>query len=107
MRMANWNVLNAFKSQLEQHKPSHVLDCSIAQKKDVNVEHDLRKYLKSHDGEEHYCTQCDYSNPDERLLKQHMNKHLKNPPGTFAKNVERGICTVCSLRDIQIMDAKH
>ena len=73
-----------FKSQLEQHKPSHVMDrphqCT---EKGCNHcfshEHDLRKHLKTHDGEEHYCMQCDHSNPDERLLKQHMNKHLKIP----------------------------
>ena len=48
-----------FKSQLEQHKPSHVNDkphqCT---EKGCNHqfshEHDLRKHLKTHDGEEHY-----------------------------------------------------
>ena len=83
-----------FKSQLEQHKPSHTTDrphkctekgckCSFSH------EHDLKKYLKAHDGEEHYCMRCDYSNPNERLLKQHMNKHLKIPK-YFCKNCGNG-----------------
>ena len=52
-------------------------------------EHDLKKHLKAHDGEEHYCPRCNYSNPDERLLKQHMNKHLKIPK-YFCKNCGKG-----------------
>ena len=83
-----------FKSQLEQHKPSHTLDqpykCTEKGcKRRFTHEHDLKKHLKAHDGEEHYCTQCDYSNPDERLLKQHMNKHLKIPK-YFCKKCGKG-----------------
>ena len=57
-----------FKSQLEQHNPSHRLDqlqryTKKGCKHHFSHEHDLKKHLKSHDGEEHYCTQCDYSNP--------------------------------------------
>ena len=83
-----------FKSQLEQHKPSHAMDqphrcmekgCECC----FSHEHDLKKHLKAHDGEEHYCTQCDYSNPDERVLKQHMNKHLKIPK-YFCKKCGKG-----------------
>ena len=71
-----------FKSQLEQHLPSHSLDQPFkcpekGCRRTFTHEHDLKKHLKAHEGEEHYCTQCDYSNPDERLLKQHMNKHLR------------------------------
>ena len=71
-----------FKSQLEQHLPSHSLDQPFkcpekGCRRRFTHEHDLKKHLKVHEGEEHYCTQCDYSNSDERLLKQHMNKHLR------------------------------
>ena len=71
-----------FKSQLEQHMPSHSLDQPFkcpekGCRRRFMHERDLKKHLKAHEGEEHYCTQCDYSNPDERLLKQHMNKHLR------------------------------
>ena len=73
-----------FRSQLEQHKPSHTTDrphkCTKqGYKRSFTNEHDLKKHLKAHDGEEHYCTVCDYWNPDECLLKQHMIKHLKIP----------------------------
>ena len=71
-----------FKSQLEQHMPSHSLEQPFkcpekGCRRRFTHEHDLKKHLKAHEGEEHYCTQCDYSNPDERLLKQHMNKHMR------------------------------
>ena len=71
-----------FKSQLDQHMPSHTnsrpyqcpeKDCDQT----FTHEHDLKKHIKSHSGEVHYFTRCDYSNADERLLNQHMNKHLK------------------------------
>ena len=83
-----------FKSQLEQHKPSHSLNQPYkckgkGCKRRFTHEHDLKKHLKAHDGEEHYCTQCDYSNPDERLLKQHMNKHLRIPK-YFCKKCGKG-----------------
>ena len=83
-----------FKSQLEQHKPSHNTDrpykCMEKEcKHSFSHEHDLKKHLKTHDGEEHYCPQCDYLNPDERLLKQHINKHLKLPK-YFCKNCGKG-----------------
>ena len=71
-----------FKSQLEQHMPSHSLEQPFkclekGCRRRFTHEHDLKKHLKAHEGEEHYCTQCDYSNPDERLLRQHMNTHLR------------------------------
>ena len=63
-----------FKSQLEQHKPSHATDMPYkcteqGCKRSFTHEHDLKKHLKAHDGEGHYCTRCDYSNPNVRLLK--------------------------------------
>ena len=81
-------------SQLKQHKLSHATDrpykCTEKGcKRSFSHEHDLKKHLKAHDGEEHYCTRCDYSNPDERLLKQHMNKHLKIPK-YFCKKCGKG-----------------
>ena len=83
-----------FKSQLEQHKPSHATDrpykCTEKGcKRSFSHKHDLKKHLKAHDGEEHYCTQCDYSNPDEMLLKQHINKHLRIPK-YFCKKCGKG-----------------
>ena len=83
-----------FKSQLEQHKPSHTVDrphkCTEKGcKRSFSHEHDLKKHLRAHDGEEHYCPRCDYSNPDKILLKQHMNKHLKIPK-YFCKNCGKG-----------------
>ena len=54
--------------------------------KSFSHEHDLKKHVKSHSGEVHYCTRCDYSNLDERLLNQHMNKHLK---------IEKYFCKMC------------
>ena len=50
-----------FKSQLKQHKPSHVMDrpyhCTEKGcKHRFSHEHDLKKHLKAHDGEKHYCT---------------------------------------------------
>ena len=83
-----------FKSQLEQRKPSHVVDqphkCTEKGcRRRFTHEHDLKKHLKAHDGEEHYCPRCNYSNPDERLLKQDMNKHLKIPK-YFCKNCGKG-----------------
>ena len=71
-----------FKSQLEQHMPSHSLEQPFkcpekGCRRRFTHDHDLKKHLKAHEGEEHFCTQCDYSNPDERLLKQHMNKHMR------------------------------
>ena len=83
-----------FKSQLEQHKPTHVVGrphhCpEKGCKHRFSFEHDLKKQLKAHDGEEPYCMQCDYSNPDERLLKQHMNKHLRIPK-YFCKKCGKG-----------------
>ena len=38
---------------------------------------------------EHYCPRCNCSNPDERLLKKHMNKHLKIPKVLLQKLQER------------------
>ena len=72
----------AFKSQLDQHMCSHTttrpFHCQeTGCDKSFSHEHDLKKHVKSHSGEEHYCTRCDYSNPEECLLNQHMNKHLK------------------------------
>ena len=83
-----------FKSQLKQHKPSHAVDrphkcMEKGCKRSFSHEHDLKKHFKAHDGEEHYCPRCDYSNPDERLLKQHMNKHLKIPK-YFCKKCGKG-----------------
>ena len=83
-----------FKSPLEQHKPSHTTDrphrctekgckCSFSHK------HDLKKHLKAHEDEEYDCIRCDNSNPDDRLLKQQMNKHLKIPK-YFCKKCEKG-----------------
>ena len=72
----------ALKSQLDQHMYSNTTTkqyhCpETGCDKSFSHEHDLRKHVKSHSGEVHYCTKCDYSNPDERLLNQHMNKHLR------------------------------
>ena len=72
----------AFKSQLDQHMYSYTTtrqyQCpETGCDKSFSHEHDLKKHIKSHSGEVHYCTRCDYSNPDERLLNQHMNKHLR------------------------------
>ena len=79
-----------FKSQLEQQKPSHTTERPYKGcKQSFSHEHDLKKHLKACDSEEHYCTRCDYSNPNERLLKQHMNKHLKIPK-YFCKNCGKG-----------------
>ena len=54
--------------------------------KSFSHEHDLKKHVKSHSGEVHYCTRCDYSNPDECLLNQHMNKCLR---------IEKYFCKMC------------
>ena len=83
-----------FKSQLLQHLPSHVMGkLHCCTEKGCNHrfthEHDLKKHLKAYEGKEHYCTQCHYSNLDERLLKQHMNKHLRSPK-YFCKNCGAG-----------------
>ena len=72
----------AFKSQLDQHMYCHTTtrqyQCpETGCDKSFSHKHDLKKHTKSHSGEVHYCTRCDYSNPDERLLNQHMNKHLR------------------------------
>ena len=81
----------AFKSQLAQHRYSHTTtrqykcpekDCD----RSFTHEHDLKKHEKSHSGEVHYCTRCDYSNEDGRLLNQHMNKHLR---------IKKYFCKMC------------
>ena len=81
----------AFKSKMDQHMHSHTdvrpyhcpkTDCD----KSFSHEHELKKHANSHTGEVHYCTRCDYSNPDECLLNQHMNKHLK---------IEKYFCKLC------------
>ena len=81
----------AFKSQLVQHSYSHTTtrqykcpekNCD----RSFTHEHDLKKHEKSHSGEVHYCTRCDYSNEDERLLNQHMNKHLR---------IKKYFCKMC------------
>ena len=81
----------AFKSQLDQHMYSHTITrqyhCpETGCDKSFSHEHDLKKHVKSHSGEVYYCTRCYYSNPDERLLNQHMNKHLK---------IEKYFCKMC------------
>ena len=83
-----------FKSQLEQHLPSHsdtrAFVCPEPNcDKSFSHEHDLKKHAKSHTGEVHYCQRCDYSNPDERLLNQHMNFHLRIKK-YFCKNCKAG-----------------
>ena len=81
----------ALKSQLVQHSYSHTTtrqfkcpekNCD----RSFTHEHDLKKHEKSHSGEVHYCTRCDYSNEDERLLNQHMNKHLR---------IKKYFCKMC------------
>ena len=81
----------AFKSQLAQHRYSHTTtrQYKCPEKKcdrSFTHEHDLKKHEKSHSGEVHYCTRCDYSNEDERLLNQHMNKHLR---------IKKYFCKMC------------
>ena len=81
----------AFKSQLEQHSYSHttIRQYKCPEKncnKSFTHEHDLKKHEKSHSGEVHYCIRCDYSNTDERLLNQQMNKHLR---------IEKYFCKMC------------
>ena len=66
--------------------------------KSFSHEHDLKKHVKSHSGEVHYCTRCDYSNPDERLLNQHMNKHLR---------IEKYFCKMCKKGFIYSNQLKH
>ena len=83
-----------FKSQLEQHLPSHsdtrAFVCPEPNcDKSFSHEHDLKKHAKIHTGEVHYCQRCDYSNPDERLLNQHMNFHLRIKK-YFCKNCKAG-----------------
>ena len=83
-----------FKSQLQQHLPSHsdtrAFACpELKSDKSFSHEHDLEKHSKSHSGEVHYCQRCDYSNPDERLLNQHMNSHLRIKK-YFCKNCNAG-----------------
>ena len=83
-----------FKSQLNQHLPSHsdTRSYSCPEQncdKSFSHEHDLKKHVKCHSGEVHYCTRCDYSNPDERLLNQHMNSHLWIKK-YFCKNCKEG-----------------
>ena len=81
----------AFKSQLDQHMYSHTTTrqyhCpETGCDKSFSHEHDLKKHVKSHSDEVHYCTRCDYSNLDERLLNQHMNNHLK---------IKKYFCKMC------------
>ena len=83
-----------FKSQLDQHLPSHsdtrAYVCPESNcDKSFSHEHDLKKHAKSHTGEVHYCQRCDYSNADERLLNQHMNRHLRIKK-YFCKNCKAG-----------------
>ena len=59
---------------------------NITARKLAVIKASVMKHIKSHSGEVHYCTRCDYSNPDERLLNQHMNKHLK---------IEKYFCKMC------------
>ena len=92
-----------FKSQLEQHLPSHAetrqhkcpeLNCG----RSFTHEHNLKKHAKSHTSEVHYCTRCDYLNLDERLLNQRMNKHLK---------IEKYFCKYCNKGFIYSNQLKH
>ena len=92
-----------FKSQLEQHLPSHsdtrAFICLEPKcDKSFSHEHDLKKHAKSHSGEVHYCQRCDYSNPDERLLNQHMNSHLR---------IKKYFCKNCKAGFIHSNQLKH
>ena len=93
----------AFKGQLVQHSYSHTTtrqfkcpekNCD----RSFTHEQDLKKHEKSHSGEVHYCTRCDYSNEDERLLNQHMNKHLR---------IKKYFCKMCKQGFINSNQLKH
>ena len=71
-----------FKSQLDHHMVCHsetreykcqepFCDRSFTHKSD------LVKHERTHSGVVYKCSQCKYSNPDERNYNQHLRKHTK------------------------------